>query len=64
MALCLSHVSFVIYMRGSVAALHDTQTEQGSNTDLVSRRQFRVLDQECRLNSQEEIGQGLSLIHI
>jgi hypothetical protein len=49
----------VVNVQGSVVALHDTQTEQGRDTNLVSRRQFGVLDQECRLNGQEEVGQGV-----
>jgi hypothetical protein len=46
----------MLRVQGYVIVLHDTQTEQGSDTNLIRRRQFGVLDQECRLNSQEEIG--------
>jgi hypothetical protein len=39
--------------------LHDTQTEQRSNANLVACRQLGMHNQERRLNSQEEIGQSI-----
>jgi hypothetical protein len=59
MALRSSAVSFGFHVQGSMIDVHDAQTEQRSDADFVSCRQFGVLNQECRLNSKEEICQGV-----